>query len=311
MDLDANLGADFFSISDPVVAAHPANTGTITASFNENQIGGLTTSDYRLEYDGANFSLTRLADKSVQTFAGPTFDADGISIDASGAAAGDVYLIQPTRQVARAVSVLTADTREIAAASPIRASTSLNNIGDAEISKAQIIDVTDPDLTNTISISFNDPPTTYDVNGVGPVAYISGDDIDINGLRVSITGKPEPGDSFVIEANNGGVGDNQNGLLLAGLQATGILENGSASYQDAYGQLLGDVGSQTRQAEISSAAMNSLLANAQAARDELSGVNLDEEAANLLRFQQAYQASAQLVAVGDSIFQSLLDAVGR
>lgn len=106
-------------------------------------------------------------------------------------------------------------------------------------------------------------------------------------------------------------GDNRNALLLADLQTSLTMEGGSANYQEAYGQLIGKLGTQTRSAQIASEAQAALLAQAQESRESLSGVNLDEEAANLLRYQQAYQAIAQVISAADTTFQTLLSAIGR
>jgi len=100
-------------------------------------------------------------------------------------------------------------------------------------------------------------------------------------------------------------------LLLAGLQTSQTMENGTTSFQGAFGQLIARLGTQTRSAEIGAEAQAALRAQAQDSRDTLSGVNLDEEAADLIRFQQAYQAIAQVISVADSTFQTLLAAIGR
>ncbi|MFA7388247.1 MAG: flagellar basal body rod C-terminal domain-containing protein, partial [Thiohalobacteraceae bacterium] len=122
---------------------------------------------------------------------------------------------------------------------------------------------------------------------------------------------PADGDSFSLGNNVGGAGDNGNALLMAGLQTKLSVEGGTTSFQGAYAQLVGEVGSKTRQAEVGSVAQQALLSQAQQDRNALSGVNLDEEAANMIRFQQAYQAMAQVITVADSIFQTLLSAVRR
>ena len=106
-------------------------------------------------------------------------------------------------------------------------------------------------------------------------------------------------------------GDNSNALLLADLQVAGTMEDATTNFQGAYAQLVGDLGTQTRSAQINAEAQAALLTQAQESRDAVSGVNLDEEAANLLRFQQAYQAIAQVISVADSTFQTLLSAVRR
>jgi flagellar hook-associated protein 1 FlgK len=195
-------------------------------------MGDLTTEDYVLGFDGAAWSLSRASDgQAVPMAGGGPFSADGIQINiAGGAAAGDRFLIRPTRSGSADMSVLISNTREIAAAAP----------------------------------------------AAGPAP-----------------------------------GDNSNALLLAGLQSALTMEGGATDFQGAYGQLIGEVGTQTRSAQVTADAQGALLLQAQESRDALSGVNLDEEAANLLRFQQAYQAIAQVISVADSTFQTLLNAVGR
>lgn len=314
MDLNGALGADFFAIAGPNVIPGIANTGSVTVAFNETDIGSLTASDYQLSHDGANFTLTRLSDGTSQVLVGGgPFNVEGITITVGAApAAGDSYFIQPTRDAAGSIAAVIMRPEAIAAAAPVRTSESFNNIGDAEISVGEVLDVTNPSLLNTVTIDFNNPPTTYQINGAGPMLpYTGGSNIDVNGWRVQISGNPQPGDQFVVQSNVGGVSDNRNAIALADLRLTDILDGGTATYQDTYGQLTASVGTQTRQSEISTSALTVLLDQSNQARDEVSGVNLDEEAANLLRFQQAYQASAQVVATADSLFQALLDAVRR
>ena len=150
------------------------------------------------------------------------------------------------------------------------------------------------------------------MNGAGPlVPYTSGADIDLNGWRVQLSGAPEPGDRFAIDPNTGGSGDNGNGLLLTELPLTKIVEGGVSTYQEAYSQLVGQVGAKTRETQLTHDAMVVLRDNAQAARDERSAVNLDEEAAELLRYQQAYTAAAEVISIANDTFAALLAAVRR
>jgi flagellar hook-associated protein 1 FlgK len=110
-------------------------------------------------------------------------------------------------------------------------------------------------------------------------------------------------------ANGNAVGDNTNALALAGLQTQGTMDGGRASYLDAYGEMVADIGIQTHRAAVNGDAQKALLNQAMEAREAVSGVNLDEEAANLLKYQQAYQASAQVISVVNSLFQTLFNAV--
>jgi len=112
-------------------------------------------------------------------------------------------------------------------------------------------------------------------------------------------------------AEGGNVGDNSNALALGALQEDRFLAGGTSTLEGSYNTLIAEVGTRTRQAEIASQAQARLLAQAQAQRESISGVNLDEEAANLLRFQQAYQAAAQVVSVTSTLFDTLLSAVRR
>ncbi|MGB5773651.1 MAG: flagellar basal body rod C-terminal domain-containing protein, partial [Sedimenticolaceae bacterium] len=150
----------------------------------------------------------------------------------------------------------------------------------------------------------------------GSVAYLSGETyrVDVPGLGIfdfDMTGAPAVGDSFSLSDNVDGIGDNRNARRLADLQTANLMLGGTASFATTYGALVADVGTKTQQASSNAGVQERLLAQAQAAKDEVSGVNLDEEAADLVRFQQAYQAAAQVINVANSLFDTLLGAVRR
>jgi flagellar hook-associated protein 1 FlgK len=132
---------------------------------------------------------------------------------------------------------------------------------------------------------------------------------DLGTFEFSMTGSPAAGDSFSLSDNTGGVGDNRNARRLADLQTANLMMGGTASFADTYGSLIADVGTKTQQASSNASMQQNLLAQAESAKAEVSGVNLDEEAADLVRFQQAYQAAAQVINVANSLFDSLLNAV--
>jgi len=129
------------------------------------------------------------------------------------------------------------------------------------------------------------------------------------GYRVRITGNPFAGDEFSVDYNAGGTGDNRNALLLAGLQGERLMDRGTSTFGDAYGLVVAKVGTDTSRSASSSAAQQGLLQQSQTARSTASGVNLDEEAADLLRFQQAYQAAARIISVADQLFNTLISAM--
>ena len=158
----------------------------------------------------------------------------------------------------------------------------------------------------------------FDVTGIagGPLAYdptseSNGKSFSLGGFEFTLSGDPQAGDELIIENNLNGSGDNRNALALAGLQTTNLLHGGTASYQDAYGGLVAGVAVKTRQAQAGANTEQVLLNQSVSARDSVSGVNLDEEAANLIRYQQAYQAAAQVIAVANEMFQVLLNATRR
>ncbi len=326
MDLDGLLGGDFFSTIDassPVVRDRTGNVGTAVITAAVTTVADVTTSDYRLDLNAGGYKLTRLSDGIVfvlpPTFAaGTPEERDGVTLTLTGGAGvvGDSFAVVPTRHAPRDIALAISAVEKVAVAAPVRTSANIANTGSATISAGTVSAPADTNLLEPVLITFNSPPTTFAVNGVGTgnppsVLYTPGADIVFNGWTVRIQGNPEAGDEFEVRPNVNGMGDNRNGLLLAQLQTSRTLSNGNASYEEAYGQMVVEVGATTRQTEINLNAQEVLLEQSQAARDSVSGVNLDEEAANLLRFQQSYQASAQVIAAADTVFQSLLDAVGR
>jgi len=316
MDLRGNLGGDLFSLAPPTVLASGYNAGTPTATVAVTDLGQLTGADYVLEYDGAAYSLTR-ADTgqaiplSGTGTAGDPFVGDGISIVVGGApAAGDRLLVRTGQDAAGTIRNVITDPQAIAMAAPTRSAVSQGNIGDATISPASVFDRTDPALLTAAVIEFTGPGT-YSVNGAGAFAYTDGAPIVINGSSVTISGTPSVGDQFTIEANYGAAGDNSNGLLMASIQSVGILDGGAISINENYGRLVSNVGATSRQLQANVDAQSVVLTNAQDAVSQTSAVNLDEEAANLIKFQQSYQAVAQIVAVVSTMFDTLIAATRR
>ena len=125
--------------------------------------------------------------------------------------------------------------------------------------------------------------------------------------KVALATNKSPDDSYTI--NGPMPGDNRNGLLLAGLENKQGMLGGTATFQAGYGLVVSEVGVLTSSAKIATAAQETLLNNAKSAWGNVSGVNLDEEAANLIKFQQSYQAAAQMISVSNTLFDSLIGAV--
>jgi flagellar hook-associated protein 1 FlgK len=296
-DLNGTAGSDLFSFSGtvvPVTAAAP-NTGnaTVTAGFqdlntNSSAAGNLDFSDFRLEYVGASgddYTLTRVRDNQV------------INLTAVPTATANVY------------------TLTLAAAQPANS------------------DATDlPGIDITVNLSggaiaagdeFYVRPTysaaqKIGVNITDPKKIAAATNIEVDPVtkqpvqQVDATNTPvvdAEGNPVYVKIKGAMPGDNRNALQLAALENKTSLIGGTAAFKGAYGQIVSDVGTLTRAANLSTSAQESLLNQAKTAREGLAGVNLDEEAANLIKFQQAYQASAQSISVVRSLFDTLIGAV--
>ncbi len=200
------------------------------------------------------------------------------------------------------------DPSKIAAAAPIRTAAASANTGTGTISAGSVVDATNPNLRTTSTIQFTSA-TTYSINGAGSFTYQPDQPVLINGASVTLSGTPANGDTFTIRDNTGGTGDNRNMLAMSDSLSKGVINNGTTSLNSASSSLVGQIGSQTRQVQSSRDAQQIVQKEASDARDSTSGVNLDEEAANLIKYQQAYQAAAHMISVASQLFDSILAAV--
>lgn len=321
--LDGQPGGDFFRPLEATFSSQAGNSGASSIAVDIDDVSLLTGDDYSVRYDSGAWTLTNLSTNVSQTGAGP-FAVDGLVVNVAGTPNdGDAFIIEPTRQSASLFSVVLTQPEDFAAASPLRSSEPLSNTGTGELGSLVVADVAGLPLAGPVTLTFNPDALGagvpgYDVSGIagGPLAYDpatenSGKTFTLGGFDFTITGRPDDGDSLAIENNTSGTGDNRNVLALADLQTRQTLLGGTASYQDTYNGLVADIAVQSRRAQTGATTETVLLNQAVSARDSVSGVNLDEEAANLIRYQQAYQAAAQMIAVADELFQTLLNATGR
>lgn len=348
MDLNNQLGGAFFGdINSPIaessrVAAYVNNTGTATMIVTIDDTSVLTADNYELRFDAGsgNYSLFNSSSNAlVTTFADPgagnsvAIASEGFTINftAGAPADGDVYLIAPTRFGAKEISLEIDSVDQVAAAMPVRTQVPATNTGQGFVEKVVVDDTTTADFTTTpfalvppYTVIFTSP-TTYDVVNsgtnavvVGGVAFTPNQSNGLleqaglypaSGYDVRYNGVPATGDQVLIQYNNGGVADNRNALLLANLRTAKTIGNGNATYQSSYGQLVSGVGTRTRDAEIGQEASQSILRQSESQRESISGVNLDEEAADLIRFQQAYQSSARVIQVSSELFDTILNSL--
>jgi len=319
MDLNGVMGENFFTLPSPKIISASSNNPASSIAAGISDYNVLTTSDYQVSYDGTNYTLTRLSDNtSVSTPVAPSgaspLTLDGISVTAATILPNERFRIQPTINGAKDIAVNITDTTKVAAAGPNRTNAAVTNTGTGKISAGTVNPLPlDPNLQQTLTITFHTPyDGQYDVTGIGTglpatnQSYTAGADISFNGFAFQIDGNPAAGDIFTIVPNNGGSADNRNVLLLGVLQTRNTLGNGTASYQSAYGQLVSQIGNKTRELEVTSKAQANLLAQTEQSMQSVSGVNLDEEAANLIRFQQAFQASSKVIEISNTLFDSIL-----
>ncbi|MCQ8882452.1 flagellar hook-associated protein FlgK [Pseudoalteromonas shioyasakiensis] len=267
-------------------------------------------------------------------------EAFGLQLNVSGAAnTGDQFMVKLNSQASTSLELATERPEDLALASPIRTANDINNTSDASISAGTV-----SDIDNSTGITVGPPPSLAngditlvktananeyqitDGNGTStftitpPAENIlaqAGAPYDAYGFDFNIEGSPATGDTFTLEFNTGGFDDNRNGLLLADLQNGELVrQNVEASstadnhktFNQAYSGIVTDIGVVTSQAQTNGAAFTALADQSEAWYESLSGVNLDEEAANLLRFQQSYAASAQVLSTARTIFDTLLSA---
>lgn len=333
-DQNGAPGSAFFGPINAYVGTNSNNLPTSTANVTAvvKDAAALTASDYSVDYDGTNFSVKRLSDgKVTQINPFPQTEPqviDGVAYSITGApAANDNFLVRPTYNAASDFDVVIDDRTKIALAAPISTAAPTTNAGNAKITAGTVdanyltpgnaltapVTLTFDKATNTLSGFPAGQDVTVTVNGVStpyaagtPVPYTEGASISFGGVSVAISGTPANLDKFTIGPNISGVGDSRNGALLAALQTKNTMDNGNANFQTTYAQMVNYVGNKAREAQIGGAAADAAVAQATNAQQSVSGVNLDEEAANLLRYQQAYQASGKVMQVASQLFDTLL-----
>ena len=137
----------------------------------------------------------------------------------------------------------------------------------------------------------------YDNTVLNPV-------VNYQGLAIKFTRSPDVGDVFAVDGNHDGLGNNENMLVMVDLSKKGVI--GNKSFSDSYIDQVNTVGNAAQQAKITQQALTVVNAQAKQSRDKVSGVNLDDEAADLIRFQQAYQAAAKSLQISGQLFDSIV-----
>lgn len=343
IDLNGQLGGNFFkdvnnaSLTSSRALADSRNSlssGQVSVEISD--VTQLTTSDYVMEVspDGVTYQVTRESDGKV-VFADSTLpmEFDGVVLDISGTLnAGDRFLIQPTKTGARDIDTVISQPAQLALASPLETASDSGNVGAASISAGSVTSLTDisgnPSFFSTsgtmsppLVVQFTSA-TTYDIldnsdpgNPVALTPPITNQTFNPGvsntlpledfGISVSIDGAPAAGDRFTLSFNDNASTDNRNALNLIGVTHSNVLDDGQTALSDAYSQLVQTVGSQANASNINLEASQQILTQTQSLRDSVSGVNLDEEAANLIQYEQLYNANAQVISVARDLFDRL------
>ncbi len=319
MDLTGATGQPMFAVGGVLSNAATTNTGTATLAITRGSLSSLTTDNYQLKMTGGAWQLTDVTTgKSVAMTgagtAGNPFVAPGMSIVVNGTGNnGDTFSIAPTAGATAGLSVLLTSPTQIAAASAIQTVAGASNTGTGAVSGSA---VTNPAQWpgGNFTITFTGTNSYKVTNGGGTTVstgtYTTGSPITFLGAQVTLTGAPATNDTFAVGPNNASnTGDNSNAFAMIDALSAASLNGGTTSLTGVANNLVSQVGVVTQQAQANASAQQSVNQSATDTRNNLSGVNLDEEAAKMVQYQQAYQACAQMIQVSGTLFNSLITAI--
>ena len=294
----------------------------------------LRASDYELYADPAgapgSYTLTRLSDGVAQSVVdGDVVDGFRVNVVSPVPASGDRFLLRPVGTAALNMKRVLDDPKGIAAASPVTATIAAGNTGTATIDSLRVTsNALNPNLTATITFTDNSGGYSYslvDTTGALPTTsgtgtWVAGQAIQLNGWQMQLSGVPRSADVLSVQKTAFPASDNGNANAMIALRDASIvgqqtLASGTVvpgdSVTDAYANLLADVGVRVQSSTLQAKQSATVAAEAKAAVSAKAGVNLDEEAARLIQFQQAYQAAAKLLQVAQSVFDTLLQMTSR
>jgi flagellar hook-associated protein 1 FlgK len=275
----------------------------------------------------------------------PVIDGFSLSLNGAPVSAGDTFKITPTRGAAADLTTVMTDIKRLATAAPLTSTNAQGNDGTGTISQPKLS--TSLDIYNSVQSQevqgavkaampirlLMTSGTAYEVFdakgtslGTGNIVPGQNNDLDIQvpytdgsgaaksfGVAMTVSGSPAKGDSFNIAMTAAGSTDNRNAQALLGLQTKATVgataTDPGASLSDAYGGLVSSVGAKTKQGQTDATATGAILTQARDSRDSLSGVDLDEETGNLIKYQQYYSASSQIIKSAQEIFTTLLNAL--
>lgn len=299
-------------------------------------------SDYQLAEDPANpglWRITRLVSGQPSTDPADSLSFDMASLPGGALSfqgmtltfgapppqPGDRFTLQPASRAANGMRALIDDPRDIAAASPMVGVATASNVGTGSVAALRFAatGVPQPGATATITFDNDTGDYTWELrdSGGGLLAtdtgqWVAGQPIpappnDINGFSLMLGGVPRAGDVFTVAptAPDALASNNGNALLLTALRDAALVDGRTLT--DGWSLALADVGVRVQSAATASGISNAVAQQAENARASLSGVNMDEEAARLIQFQQSYQAAAKVLQVAQALLDTVLQTTGR
>jgi flagellar hook-associated protein 1 len=317
IDLNGAAGGDLFSPPTlPNGLAGIANTGNATIGVTVADTSALIASQYEVQFTAPGVgSVVRLSDGTATAFASTPITVDGLvfTVTAGAEAAGDVFRMKPFATSARDINVAFSSPKALAIASPVEALPSTANKGGLSIVTVQAKSA-NANLTQTVTLTFN-AGGTFDVVGTGTgdptgVTYTSGLPIAYNGWELTLKGAPQPGDVYTVQVATPAYTNRNAGNADAMMALRDVALFDGAALTDGFAGLMAKVGTTVQSVTLAAGVSASIATNVDKDRAGMSGVNLDEEAARLLQFQQAYQGTAKLIQIAESIFNTLIQSLG-
>ena len=327
LDLDGNPGGDLFSPtvfgnSNVMIPKAPAilNSGAATLTLSISDTSKFAASDYEIQYTNATAgTVTRRSDGAVTAFDTSVtnpINIDGLDIaQAGGAAAGDRFLIKPFTSSASNITSVFSTPRALAVASPVAATMGTANTGSLQ--QVSIAARSNPPATLGVVLTFTGSNTyTRSDQGATVYTYTPGQAIEatvtgppLADWSLTLQGTPKVGDTVTVNANLYPTLSAGNATAIMDLRDVAMFDG--AALTDGYAGLISQIGIRTQSADYAAKVSATIATNVERDRAGVSGVNLDEEAANLLQYQQAYQASAKMIQIAQNIFDTLIQNLSR
>lgn len=332
----ASSGVALFSVGAPAVMPSRYNTSSLSSppvSLTVTDGRELQASDYLLEDDPANpgaYRVTRMSDQTVFSNISNGSQIDGLTINITApTGAGDQFLLRPVGNAAVNMQRVLDRPAGIAAASPITGTASPANKGTASIGSLNVLDA--PTTTyNSVQIQFTDALGNYTLTDATAGVSITGtwqagQPISYNGWQLNLNGNPTTNDVIDVAGTRYPTSNNSNALTMLGIRDEDIVGRQrfvnnpadplddvvapGASITTAYSQLIGNVGVMVQSATTSADISGKLSNDSETLLKNKTGVNLDEEAAKMIQYQQNYQAAAKVLQVAQSVFNTLMGII--